>query len=179
MPISDYFRELRAKVGTALLLSPGVAAIIRDDEGRVLLQRRSDDGRWGLPAGATDPGEAPAQTLVREVWEETGLKVAPIRILGVFGGSDGFRFTYPNGDTVEYTVVLFECRVVGGTLEPRDGESLELRYFHPEEMPPLLAPYPATLFTQRPATDATIFQWDPSWLECLESGEGDTPVSLQ
>jgi len=95
MGISTYLRDLRREVGTALALLPGVAAIIRDEHERVLLQRRSDDNTWSLPAGAIDPGEAPAQALIREVWEETGLRVVPRRILGVFGGSGGFRFTYP------------------------------------------------------------------------------------
>ncbi|MDH7571556.1 MAG: NUDIX domain-containing protein [Armatimonadota bacterium] len=166
MPISAYLKSLRDQIGSRLVLMPGVAAVIRDDEGRVLLMRRRDDETWGLPAGATDPGEAPAQTLLREVWEETGLRVAPVRILGVFGGEPGFRFTYPNGDVVEYTAILFECRVVGGSLHPRDGEALELRYFAPGEMPALRVPYPRSLF-HSPGRDP-YFQWDPAWLEALE-----------
>ncbi|NLC56895.1 MAG: NUDIX domain-containing protein [Armatimonadetes bacterium] len=165
MPISDYMRALRRRIGSELVLAPGVAAIVRDAEGRILLQRRSDNHEWALPAGAIDPGEAPAQALLREVWEETGLRVVPERILGVFGGPEGYRFTYANGDVVEYTVILFECRVVGGTLEPIDGESLELRYFAPEEMPPLSAPFPRSLFTQSAAPRDPLFQWDDSWAE--------------
>lgn len=145
MPISDYLRGLRARVGTDLLLVPGVSALIRDGSGRVLLQRRADDGQWGLPAGAIDPGETPAMAVRREVWEETGLRVEPVVVRGVFGG-EGFRFTYPNGDVSEYTVVMFECRVLGGQLSCLDGESLELRWFAPAEMPMLKAPYPPEVF---------------------------------
>jgi len=79
------------------VLNPGVAALIRDDEGCFLLQRRSDDGSWSLPAGAVDPGERPARAVVREVWEETGLEVVPVALAGVFSGP-GFLHTYPNGD---------------------------------------------------------------------------------
>jgi 8-oxo-dGTP pyrophosphatase MutT (NUDIX family) len=141
---------------------PSIAAIVRDPAGRVLLQRRSDNGAWGLPAGAIDPGEAPALALVREVWEETGLVVAPERIAGVFGGADGFRFVYPNGDRIETTVVVFECRVLGGELGGRDDETIELRYFAPDEMPPLAAGYPRDLFGAALGREA-VFQWDPGW----------------
>ena len=82
--ISDYLHDLRAKIGHDLLLTPGVAAVILNDAGHVLLQRRSDDGEWGLPGGAMEPGEEPAESLVREVREETALEVVPERIVGVY-----------------------------------------------------------------------------------------------
>jgi ADP-ribose pyrophosphatase YjhB (NUDIX family) len=152
MPISDYLRELRALVGPRLLLLPGVAAVVRDASGRVLFMRRADDGRWGLPAGAVDPGESPADAIVREVREETGLVVRPTRVAGVFGGRR-FRHRYPNGDEAEYVVTVFDCAVAGGALASRDGEALELRYFPPEHAPTLTLPYPRALFG-RPTTDA-------------------------
>lgn len=74
MPISPYIRGLRAHVGSQLLLLPGVAALVRNEEGSLLLIRRSDDGRWGLPAGVVDPGETPADAVRREVLEETGFR---------------------------------------------------------------------------------------------------------
>ena len=58
MPISPYYRRLRDLVGDELLLLPSVAALIRDAEGRVLVQKRGD-GTWSLPAGAIEPGETP------------------------------------------------------------------------------------------------------------------------
>jgi 8-oxo-dGTP pyrophosphatase MutT (NUDIX family) len=107
---------------------------------------RFDDGRWGLPAGAVDPGEGPAEAVVREVREETGLEVRATRIAGAFGG-EGFRHRYPNGDEVEYTVVVYECIVIDGSLEAQDGEAVDLRYFAPDEAPELQLPYPRALFT--------------------------------
>ena len=145
MPISDYLREVRRVVGTRLLLLPGVAGIVRDEDGRVLFIRRADDGRWGLPAGGIEPGESPAHAIAREVHEETGLVVRPARVAGVFGG-DGFRHRYANGDEVEWTVVVFECEVIGGVLAPLDGEAVELRYFVPNDAPQLQLAYPRELF---------------------------------
>ena len=142
MGISPYLRELRGLVGTRLLLVPAVAALIRDEEGRILLQRRADDGRWNLPAGAVDPGESPADAVVREVREETGLRVRPVRVAGVFGGRDGFRHRYPNGDEVEFTAIVFECAVVGGTLDAENDETAELGWFRLDERPRLTVEYP-------------------------------------
>jgi 8-oxo-dGTP pyrophosphatase MutT (NUDIX family) len=167
MPISEYMRSLREHIGQRLVLTPGVTAIVRDEEGRVLLQRRAEDGRWGLPGGAIEPGEAPAQALVREVFEETGLLVRPERLLGVFGGNERFHITYRNGDAVEYTIVTFECRVVGGTLSARDGESLELRYFPPEEVASLAAPEIHRCAIHA-AGAAALFHWEERWLDGLE-----------
>jgi 8-oxo-dGTP pyrophosphatase MutT (NUDIX family) len=167
MPISNYLQKLRDKVGTDLVMLTGVAGIVRDGERRILLARRTDDNSWTLPAGAIDPGEEPARAMIREVWEETGLKVEPVRVLGVFGGVP-FRHTYPNGDQVEATVIVFECRTIGGELAIRDGESVELKYFAPDALPVLVMPYPRE-FLNPPAENAvTCFQWDPAWLEELD-----------
>jgi 8-oxo-dGTP pyrophosphatase MutT (NUDIX family) len=111
----------------------------------VLFIRRADNGRWGLPAGGIEPGESPAIAVAREVLEETGLVVRPTRIAGVFGGTS-FRHRSGNGDEVEWTVVVFECDVIGGTLTPLDGEALELRFFAPHTVPTLQLAYPRELF---------------------------------
>lgn len=136
MPISDYLRNLRAKIGHDVLLTPGVAAVIVNDRGEVLLQRRSDDGRWGLPGGAMEPGEEPAETLVREVREETALEVVPERIVGVYSGPD-FRVRYGNGDEAMIVSITFACRPGAGEPRVNDDESLEIRYFAPDALPPM------------------------------------------
>jgi mutator protein MutT len=134
---------------------PGVGAIIRNEAGEVLFLKRSDNGLWDLPAGAIDPGETPAQAIVREVREETGLIVEPMAIAGVFGGG-GFRLTYDNGDVVEYTVVVFECRIIAGKLGGLDDEAVELRYLGANERPPLHAPFPDALFDS-PGSHPVLF----------------------
>ena len=142
--MSPYYQQLRAKVGHDLLLCPSVAAVIRDAAGRLLLQQKASDEGWSLPAGAIEPGESPEQTLVREVREETGLMVKPTAVLGVFGGL-GFRYTYPNGDVVEYTVVVYACDVMQNQGRPTDPETKALQYFTAQELPPLSLPYPRHL----------------------------------
>jgi 8-oxo-dGTP pyrophosphatase MutT (NUDIX family) len=147
MPISEYLKNLREKVGNGILQIPSAAAIIRDEGGRVLLVKSAGAGGgvWGLPAGACDLGETPAEALVREVFEETNLSVEPVGIAGVFGGRD-FRYVYANGDEVEYFIVVFECEITSGELFARDGEVSDFQYFAPEEMPELAIPYPKSIF---------------------------------
>jgi ADP-ribose pyrophosphatase YjhB (NUDIX family) len=116
-----------------------VAAIIVNGADEVLLQRRGDSGHWSLPGGAVEPGEEPAQAVVREVFEETGLHVRPERIVGVYGGPTN-RITYPNGDQVAIISTTFRCRVIGGSLQIDGDESLELRYFDWRSLPETLLP---------------------------------------
>ena len=145
MGMSSYLESIRRKIGNELLLTPGVAAIIRNDSNQILLQRRGDNGLWSLPGGGVDPGETPAEAIVREVLEETGLVVEPTAIVGIVGGSQHMRFTYPNGDRIEVVAALFACRVLGGTLRAEGEETLALDYFDLASLPPLFPHYPQEL----------------------------------
>jgi len=118
-----------------MVVRPGVSAIIVTGEG-LLLQRRGDNGLWGLPGGSVEPGESVADAVVREVREETGLDVRPVRLIGVYSAPAlGQVITYPDGNVIHYVSASFECRVVGGTLTCDGDESLELRWFDPERLP--------------------------------------------
>ncbi len=164
MPISQYLHQIRSKVGTDLLLMPSVTAIAWNASGHLLLIRQHENGPWTLPGGIIDPGESPAQALVREVWEETGVRIRPVRILGVFGGPEGFRRTYLNRDQVEFVDIVFECQGLEDTLECRDGEAVESRYFGIDELDELSISYPISLNTLvRPAKEP-VFHWDERWL---------------
>lgn len=158
MPISDYVKNLRDKVGTDLLLMPCAAAVVRNN-GRILLQRRADTGRWALPGGAIDPGEEPAKAVARETWEETGLRVRPVKVLGVFGGTEHI---YPNGDRAGIVLTVFECEIVGGELACLDGEATDLRYFDPSELPEFIVKYPEGFFTGE--RQETFFYWRDEWV---------------
>jgi 8-oxo-dGTP pyrophosphatase MutT (NUDIX family) len=140
----NYIRSLRSKVGHDLIMLPSVAAVISDAEGRLLLQQKGRGEGWSLPAGAIEPGETPHQAIAREVLEETGLTVTGAEILAVFGGEE-FRYIYPNGDRVEYLVVLFRCLTSGEAGGCTDPETVGLKYTSFDEMPKLALPYPMEL----------------------------------
>src|SRR5450631_128378 len=105
---------------------PAVAAVIRDNEGRILLQQQHDD-TWSLPAGAVGAGESPSVAVAREVAEETGLVVRAETVLAVLG-AEQCRMRYPNNDEVEYVVTVFACVVLGGALIEANDETKRLAY---------------------------------------------------
>ena len=134
MPIPHHLTKLREKIGHDLVLMPGVCALVFNDRGEILLHRRSDTGRWAVPGGIMEPGEVPATAVVREVLEETGVKVVPERITGVYTTP---VLTYPNGDLAQYVLTAFACRFVEGTPRVNDDESLEVRFFPLDVLPEL------------------------------------------
>src|SRR5207247_3713755 len=69
----------------AMVIRPGVSAIILTGEG-LLLQRRSDNGLWGLPGGGVEPGESVTEAVVREGRAETGREEVPLRLVGLDSG---------------------------------------------------------------------------------------------
>ena len=74
--VGSYAWDLRQPLGNRLLL-PGAQVLVIDEAGRILFQRSRDTGRWGLPAGAAEPGASFRTTAARELFEETGLQVDP------------------------------------------------------------------------------------------------------
>jgi 8-oxo-dGTP pyrophosphatase MutT (NUDIX family) len=129
--MSDYVRGLREKIGNEFLLMPSVAALIRNDDGRILFVQHVE-GRWQLPGGAVDPGERPAEAMRRECLEEAGIEVEPIRIAGVFGGPE-YRITYANGDEAGWVVTVFEARIAAGEPTPSDDETQAVGWFTLDE----------------------------------------------
>lgn len=92
----------------------GCSAILFD-EGRekVFLTRRADNGMWCLPGGRVDPGESVEEAVLRELWEETGLRGRVTRFLGVY--SDPNRLViYPDGNKAHIVALSFEVEATGG-----------------------------------------------------------------
>lgn len=133
MAVPEYVARLRKQVGHDLLWLPSVSAVVLNDAGELLLGRRSDDGRWSVISGFVEPDEQPAQTLVREVLEETGVRVAPERVSSVLA----HPHTYPNGDRCQFLNIGFRCRFVDGVARVNDDESVAVQWFPPDRLPTL------------------------------------------
>lgn len=134
MATPDFIRDLRVTAGHQLLWLPGVTAVVFDDEGRVLLGRRSDNGRWSLVGGITEPGEQPAACAMREVEEETAVRCVVERLVLVQALDP---VTYDNGDVCQFMDITFRCRAVGGEARVNDDESLEVGWFAVDALPDL------------------------------------------
>jgi 8-oxo-dGTP pyrophosphatase MutT (NUDIX family) len=132
MPMSPYVRALRAKIGHDLLALHAATVVVFDDDGRLLLAQETESGLWMTIGGAIEPGELPADAAVRECWEETGLVVELVRLVGVFGGPR-FRVAYSNGDIVSYVSIVFEGRPISGMLRPDGEEAAALRFVTRQE----------------------------------------------
>lgn len=140
MATPEFILRLREKIGHDLLWLIGVSAYVVDDAGRVLLGRRADTDEWALVYGINEPGEEPADTVIREVAEETGVDVVPMDLVRV--SAQHYETVYANGDRTQYLDLLFVCRVAeGGSADPRvgDDESLAVGWFAPDALPEPLA----------------------------------------
>jgi len=133
MPMSDYVRGLRAKIGNDLLLVPTVAVYAFDDAGRVLLVRDLQTTLWTSPGGMIEPDESPSTAAVREVWEEAGVHVELTHIVGVFGGP-GFDAVYDNGDRLAWIATVFAARPIGGAARADGVETTAAGWFSREEV---------------------------------------------
>lgn len=116
-------------------------AIIRDEQNRILWQKRSDSNDWGLPGGGMHAGETVEETMLREVKEETGLEVISSTLYAVYSG-ERLKYTYPGGDDVVFVMFIFDVvadlegklAVDGKTLRFEDDESVKLVFYKVEAM---------------------------------------------
>ncbi len=119
-------------------IQTGAAIIIRNENGQILLQERTDRDKWGLPGGCQDLGEDLRVTAVREAFEETGIKLDPneIELIDTLSG-ESRKNSYPNGDIVYNNTSLYlaDVSMEDASNLKGDSETKRLRFFNPEEVP--------------------------------------------
>jgi 8-oxo-dGTP pyrophosphatase MutT (NUDIX family) len=141
MKFSDsYLGKLRKIVGSRLILIPGARIVVHDRMGRVLLELRSDFKRWGLPGGHQEVGDSSAETAIREVFEETALRIKRPQVWGIASDPRHETIKFPNGDRTQTVSVMFHARKPRG--EPRfdPRETLELGWFALDDLPASMMP---------------------------------------
>jgi 8-oxo-dGTP pyrophosphatase MutT (NUDIX family) len=127
---TDYFNDPQAPAPNSVV--PAASSVVVNEAGELLLQRRSDNGQWALPGGTMDLGETLAQTVVREVKEETGLDVDVTGVVGIYS-DPGHVIEYDDGEVRQEFNVCFSARMIGGRLSS-SAESTELRWVAPAEL---------------------------------------------
>lgn len=118
-------------VGVAGYVTPKVAvgAAVANDEGELLLIQRADSGIWLYPTGWCDVGYSAPEVVVKEVLEETGYEVEPVRLIGVL---DGMRL---GSSRIPLYSLLFFCRLSGGTLKIHPLECTDAGWFTRDTLP--------------------------------------------
>ncbi|MCM1024371.1 MAG: NUDIX hydrolase [Prevotella sp.] len=137
--MSGYIMDLRKIVGHRTLLQVGASVIVEDENGRALLQKRTDNHCWGYAGGSVELDERVEDAVKRELFEETGLTAEKLELFGVFSGKET-HYVYPNGDEVSNVDIVFICREYSGELKMQEEEVEELRFFDAENIPAEISP---------------------------------------
>ncbi|WP_336318806.1 NUDIX domain-containing protein [Streptomyces lavendofoliae] len=126
----DYFRDPKAPKANSVV--PSVTVVVRDDHGHLLLIHKTDNDLWALPGGGHDIGERIGDTAVREVEEETGIRVEVDNIVGLYTDPDHV-LAYDDGEVRQQFSICFRAHPVGGSLRT-SNESKEVRWVDPVDL---------------------------------------------
>ena len=131
--VSEWMRQVGKGVPGYVTPKVAVGAVVGNDQGQLLLIQRADSGVWLYPTGWADVGYSAAEVVVKEVKEETGIDVEPIRIIAVL---DGFRL---GATRIPLYSLVFQCTPLGGTLSPHPLECMDVGWFSEDSLPTPLA----------------------------------------
>ncbi len=117
-------------------IQTGAAVIIRNEEGKILLQERTDRNKWGLPGGCQELGENLRQTAVREAYEETGIELDSNKLILIDTLSgESRKNSYPNGDIVYNNTSLYLADITNNYKLKGDSETKRLEFFNTNDVP--------------------------------------------
>ncbi|MEV0199813.1 NUDIX domain-containing protein [Nonomuraea sp. NPDC050691] len=126
----EYWNDPNAPKANSLV--PACGTVTVDEAGRILMQRRRDTGQWALPMGKMEIGETPTECAVRETAEETGVRVEPVGLLGVYS-DPGHIVAYTDGEIRQEYEVMLIARPIGGQPGAND-EASDVRWVAPESL---------------------------------------------
>jgi ADP-ribose pyrophosphatase YjhB (NUDIX family) len=127
----DYLDDPNAPKATSLV--PSVNVVVVNDNGSVLLIRRTDNDNWSLPGGAMDLGESISEAAVREVQEETGIECQITGLVGIYTNPRHVLEYTSNGEVRQEFSVVFTAQPVAGEPTPSD-ESSEVVWVAPADL---------------------------------------------
>jgi ADP-ribose pyrophosphatase YjhB (NUDIX family) len=127
--VAEWLGEVRRGVEGYVTPKVAVGAAVGNDAGELLLIQRADSGVWLYPTGWCDVGYSAVEVVTKEVLEETGIEVEPVRLIGVL---DGLRLGMSR---IPPYSLLFYCRAVGGELRAHPLECTDVGWFAEGELP--------------------------------------------
>lgn len=130
MTRTDYYNDPNAPQANSLKVA--VSALVRDDHGRILMIRRTDNDKYSIPGGGQEFGETVADAVAREVHEETGVHVEATGIIGVFSNPQHV-IEYDDGEVRQEFSICFYAKPIGGELRP-SSESKEVEWVAPQDL---------------------------------------------
>ena len=131
--MTGYIAEMRKLVGHRTLIQCAASVICIDDQGRLLLGKRSDNKMWGYSGGAVEIDERVEDCAKRELYEEMGVTAEELEFFYVNSGPEA-HYIYPNGDEVSNFEIIYICRKWHGEPKSLDGEMEELRFLSCDEI---------------------------------------------
>jgi len=137
--MKEYVASMRKKIGKAPLILCGASVILINGKNEILLQKRRDNGYWGVHGGAVEINEIVEEAAARELFEETGLVANKLELFRVFSGPELY-YVYPNGDEVSNIDISYICRDYSGTLRADPNEVDELAFFPLDKIPENICP---------------------------------------
>lgn len=136
----SYLGQMRKLIGKRKMIATGARAILRDQEGRILLIRRRHSNYWGMPAGSQELGESILDCVQREVKEETGLDVISATPIAIYS-DPRFSIVTSYGDPYQFLVVQFLVDEWTGSLATETDETVDARFFSLDELPEDVPPH--------------------------------------
>jgi 8-oxo-dGTP pyrophosphatase MutT (NUDIX family) len=128
----SYLGQLRKLIGDRKVIITAARAVVRDDYGRVLFIRRSDNGTWGLPAGSQELGESILECMIREVKEESGLDVISAKLMALY---TNVSIVTHFGDPYQVFVAQFLVDEWSGELVTETDETIDAKFFDLDDLP--------------------------------------------
>jgi ADP-ribose pyrophosphatase YjhB (NUDIX family) len=130
----DYLNDQAAPQATSVV--PSANVIVVNDQGDILMIRRTDNDNWAVPGGGMELGESITDAAVRETREETGVSCEITGLVGIYTNPRHVILYTSNGEVRQEFSVVFTARPVGGQLQA-SSESSDPQWVSPEAMPGL------------------------------------------
>jgi ADP-ribose pyrophosphatase YjhB (NUDIX family) len=131
--VEEWLKHVGDGIGGYVTPKIAVGAVVGNEREEILLVQRSDSALWLYPTGWADIGYSASEVAVKEVYEETGIEIEPVRLIAVL---DGLRRGFTQ---VPLYSLVFQCRVLGGTLRRHALECLDVGWFAEDALPTPLA----------------------------------------
>ncbi|MCR5796445.1 MAG: NUDIX domain-containing protein [Eubacterium sp.] len=129
--MAGYIQELRELVGHRTIIQCAASVICVNEQGQILLGKRSDNHMWGYAGGGIEIDESVEDCAKRELYEEMGIVADNLELFYINSGPET-HYIYPNGDEVSNVEIIYICRKWSGKITPQDGELEEIKFFEPE-----------------------------------------------